>query len=99
MPRRGIDLTEEEWATVKAHAARRRQTISQFFHDVLVDLGMDGRPRAAVTTRYVPDKEPGDFSGHVPFPVAEDDEFDRHPKTAGIGVPKPAPKPGKGAKR
>jgi len=47
MPRRGINLTEDQWAIVKAHAASRRQTISQFFADVLADLGMDGHVRPA----------------------------------------------------
>lgn len=92
MPRRGIDLTEDQWSTVKAHAARRRQTISQFFQDVLGDLGMDGRPRSAVTTRMKPDETLPMPEGRVVAEVTVDGV------RSTFGASKPAPKPGK-AKR
>ena len=47
MPRRGIELTEDQWRLVKSHAAKRGQTISEFFADVLGDLGMDGHVQPA----------------------------------------------------
>lgn len=48
MPRRGIDLTDDQWRLVKSHAAKRGQTISEFFADVLVELGMGGYVRPTV---------------------------------------------------
>lgn len=45
MPRRGVDLTEEQWREVKAHAAKRGQTISELFADVLAEIGLDGQMR------------------------------------------------------
>lgn len=79
MPRRGIELTEDQWARVKSHAATRRQTISQFLSDVVDDILPDGQVRPA-TKAFVPTAEPGDFSGHT--------TFNSKPFT-------PAPKPGR----
>lgn len=55
MPRRGIDLTEDQWRLVKSHAAKRGQTISEFFAEVLGGLGMDGRVPPAMTTTKDPE--------------------------------------------
>lgn len=42
--RRGIALTEEQWRLVKAHAAQRGQTISEWFRDIVYEAGL-GRPK------------------------------------------------------
>lgn len=47
--RRNIDLTEEQWRLVKSHAAKRGQTISAFFSDLLAEVGLDGHVRPSVT--------------------------------------------------
>lgn len=47
MPRRGIDLSEEQWRRVKGHAATRGQTLSEYVSD-LVDATLgDGTPQPA----------------------------------------------------
>lgn len=91
MPRRGIDLTEDQWALVKSHAARRQQTISQFFVDVLGDLGMDGHPSPATTAIHVPVNDAIDARHTAGIRPGEPAP---HQGThTGIGRSQPAPKP------
>lgn len=92
MPRRGIDLTEDQWVIVKTHAASRRQTISEFFADVLADLGMDGHVRPATTMAAVD----GFLKDQPPVPggttAVEDGQYVRQPPGGSFGVSRPAPK-------
>lgn len=88
MPRRGIDLTEEQWRVVKSHAATRGQTISEFFADVLADLLPNGQVRPA--TRSVPAvRPPGDRPPDpiiTPVTTPDATNYNSRPFT-------PAPKP------
>lgn len=40
MPRRGVNLSEEQWRNVKSLAAKRGQTISEWFGDVIMEQGI-----------------------------------------------------------
>jgi hypothetical protein len=65
MPRRGVDLTEDQWRIVKAHAARRGQTISQFFADAVAAILSDG---TVLPPTIVDPVSSHDFGGPRPAP-------------------------------
>lgn len=65
MPRRGINLSEDEWRVVKSRAAANGLTVSAYIarliaglQDFTSDIGPRPEPPAAA---------PGDFSQHTTF--------------------------------
>lgn len=50
LTRRGIVLSEQQWRLVKAHAAQRGQTISEWFQDMVKEAGLGQSPTAKYPT-------------------------------------------------
>lgn len=102
MPRRGIDLSEEQWRIVKGHAATRGQTISAFFGDVLMEYGLgraQARPGGELRDYSNATTNSSAVAAHMPVSTTIDQRFTSglrpgEPVVGGLfGTSRPAPKP------
>jgi len=94
MPRRGIDLTEEQWRLAKTSAAARGLTLSQFFAEFL-DSGVVGKP---IETPSVPERTPEQVATGKQFNHQVHDALASSTRTP-YDEFRPVPKPSQKGKR